>query len=86
VVKRHRAIACDREGMDTGRALTSSSPELEIATRRSQLVRALRSVDTAIERLAERGEVTGLHRLREDLRAALRLHDRRPTPALSGRV
>ena len=61
--------------MDTGRALKSSSPELESARRRSQLVRALGSVEAAIERLAEGGEVTGLHRLREDLRAALRLHD-----------
>lgn len=65
-------------GMDTGRAPMSLSPELETATRRPQLLRALRSVDTAIEKLAARGEVTGLHRLREDLRAALRLHDGRP--------
>jgi hypothetical protein len=72
--------------MDTGRAPTSSSPELETAARRSQLVRALRSVDAAIEKLAERGEVTGLHRLRDDLRAALRLHDGRPRPELLGRA
>jgi hypothetical protein len=64
--------------MDTGRALTSSSPELETASRRSQLVRALRSVDQAIEKVDECGEVTGLQRLREDLRAALRLHDGYP--------
>jgi hypothetical protein len=64
--------------MDTGRALTSSSPELETASRRSQLVRALRSVDKAIERVDEGGEVTGLHRLREDLCAALRLYDGYP--------
>ena len=64
--------------MDTGRALTSSSPELETAFRRSQLVRALSSVDQAIERVDGRGEVTGLHRLREDLCVALRLHDGYP--------
>ena len=64
--------------MDTGRALTSSSPELETASRRSQLVRALSSVDQAIERFDERGEVTGLQRLREDLCAALRSHDGYP--------
>jgi hypothetical protein len=64
--------------MDTGRALTSSSPELGTASRRLQLVRALRSVDQAIEKVDERGEVTGLHRLREDLCAALRLHDGYP--------
>ena len=62
--------------MDTGRALTSSSPET--ASRRSQLVRALRSVDQAIEKVGERGEVTGLQRLREDICAALRLHDGYP--------
>jgi hypothetical protein len=72
--------------MDAGRAPTSSSPELETAARRSQLIGALRSVDTAIEKLAERGEVTGLHRLREDLRAALRLQDGRPWPELLGRI
>lgn len=70
--------------MDTDRAPASSSPELETAARRSQLVRALRSVDAAIEKLAERGEVTGLHRLREDLRAALWLYDGRPGPELPG--
>jgi hypothetical protein len=64
--------------MDTGRAQTSSSPELETASRRSQLVRALRSVDQAIDKVGERGEVTGLQRLREDLCAALRLHDGYP--------
>ena len=64
--------------MDTGRALTSSSPELETTSRRSQLVRALRSVDQAIDKVGERDEVTGLNRLREDLRAALRLHDGYP--------
>jgi hypothetical protein len=72
--------------MDTDRAPASLSPELEPAARRSQLVRALRSVETAIEKLAERGEVTGLHRLREDLRAALRRHDGRPGPELPGRA
>jgi hypothetical protein len=58
--------------METGTTSTSSSPELETAARRAQLARALRSVDTALERLEERGEVTGLDRLREDLRSALR--------------
>jgi hypothetical protein len=71
-------VAAIVAGMDTGRAPRSSSPELENATLRLQLLRALRSVDTAIEKVTERGEVTGLHRLREDLRAALRLHDGRP--------
>ena len=72
--------------MDGAPAPTSSSPALETAARRSQLERALRSVETAIEKLAERGEVTGLHRLREDIRGALRLHDGRPAPELLGRV
>jgi hypothetical protein len=72
--------------MDGAPARTSSSPELETAARRSQLERALRSVEAAIEKLAERGEVTGLHRLRDDIRAALRLHDNRPGPELLGRV
>jgi hypothetical protein len=52
-------------------ASTSSSLELETTDRGAQLTRALRSVDTALEKLEERGEVTGLHRLREDLCAAL---------------
>jgi len=72
--------------MDTGHALTSSSPELETAARRSQITRALSSVDTAIEKLAERGEVTGLHRLREDLRATLRQQVGRPGPGLLSRA
>ncbi|MFL5979012.1 MAG: hypothetical protein ACJ76O_10375 [Gaiellaceae bacterium] len=58
--------------METGTTSTSSSPELEAAPRRAQLARALRSIDTALERLEERGEVTGLDRLREDLCSALR--------------
>lgn len=55
--------------------MTSSVVAVETAARRSQLVRALRSVDEAIEKLDERGEVIGLDRLREDLRSALRLTD-----------
>jgi hypothetical protein len=78
VVKRGPSSPAIVEAMDTGCALTSSSPELETAARRSQLVQALRSVDTAIEKVDERGEVTGLQRLREDLRSALRLHDGYP--------
>ena len=57
--------------MDPRNASTSSSLELETTAHRAQLTRALRSVDTALEKLEERGEVMGLHRLREDLCAAL---------------
>lgn len=57
--------------MDPRNASTSSSPGLETTDRGAQLARAVRSVDTALEKLEERGEVTGLNRLREDLCAAL---------------
>jgi hypothetical protein len=59
--------------MDPTSTSTISCSEIVTAVRRKQLVRALRSVDTALEKLEERGQVTGLHRLRDDLRAELRL-------------
>lgn len=59
------------DAVDPRNASTSSSLELETRDRGAQLTRALHSVDTALEKLEERGEVTGLHRLREDLCAAL---------------
>jgi hypothetical protein len=57
---------------------------IEKGSRRSQLLRAIRSVDDAIEELGRRGQIVGLQRLRADLHAALRLHDRRAGSTSSG--
>jgi hypothetical protein len=52
-------------------------PEVDADARRLQLLHAVRRVDEAIERLDLDADATALARLREDLRAALRLDETR---------
>ena len=52
-------------------------PVPDADARRLQLLHALRRVDEAIERLDLDADATALARLREDLRAALRLDETR---------
>lgn len=46
---------------------------IELEVNRSRLERALGSCELALAELRQRGDVTGLQRLRDDLRSALRL-------------
>jgi hypothetical protein len=48
-------------------------PRIEIDVQRSRLLRALASVEDAMAKLELRGDITGLERLRDDLRSALSL-------------
>jgi hypothetical protein len=54
--------------------------EIEIDARRLRLERALRRIDEAIEQLDLGADATALERLREDLRAALRLNQAAAEP------
>jgi hypothetical protein len=65
------ASACDRGRHGPQECIDELLARARDHDRGAQLTRALRSVDAALEKLEERGEVMGLHRLREDLGAAL---------------
>jgi hypothetical protein len=54
---------------------------IDVATSRSRLERALSSCELALAELERRGDVTGLLRLRDDLRSALELLGRAGTEA-----
>jgi hypothetical protein len=54
--------------------------DIETDARRLRLERALRRIDEAIEQLDLGADATALERLREDLRAALRLNQAAAEP------
>jgi hypothetical protein len=54
--------------------------DIETDARRLRLERALRRIDEAIEQLDLGADATALERLREDLRAALRLNQAATEP------